>query len=129
MLAFKYYNKDEVSNIIGIAKVTLDNRRREGKIGYYNVGRRVMFSMAQINEYMEANKVEKKGVNKMTLEERLEQVLDSAEMAYSEATSARENIPDYSANESSKDSINNAESYLDDAIGDLQDIIKKLENL
>ncbi len=65
----------------------------------------------------------------MSLEERLEQVLDSAEMAYSEATSARENIPDYSANESSKDSINNAESYLDDAIGDLQDIIKKLENL
>ena len=56
----KYYNKDEVSNIIGIAKVTLDNRRREGKIGYYNVGRRVVFSMAQINEYMEANRVEKR---------------------------------------------------------------------
>ena len=65
----------------------------------------------------------------MTLEERLRQVLDSAEMAYSESTSARENMPDYNANESSKDSINNAESYLDDAIGDLQDIIKKLEDL
>ena len=65
----------------------------------------------------------------MSLEKRLEQVLDSAEMAYSEATSARENMPDYNANESSKGSINNTESYLDDAIGDLQDIIKKLENL
>ena len=44
----------------------------------------------------------------MTLIQMLEQVLDSAEMAYSESTSARENMPDYSANESSKDSINNA---------------------
>ena len=65
----------------------------------------------------------------MSLEERLEQVLDSAEMAYSEATSARENIPDYSANESARTTMSQAESYLDDAIGDLQDIIKKLENL
>ena len=64
----------------------------------------------------------------MSFIKKLEQVLDSAEMAYSEATSARENIPDYSANESSKDSINNAESYLCDAIDDLQDIIKKLED-
>ncbi len=65
----------------------------------------------------------------MTLEERLEQVLDGAEMAYSEAVSGRENLPDYNTNESSKDHLNNAESYLDDAIGELQDIIKKLEDL
>ena len=63
----------------------------------------------------------------MSLEKRLEQVLDSAEMAYSEATSARENIPDYSANESSKDSINNAESYLCDAIDDLQKLIDNIK--
>jgi len=36
----------------------------------------------------------------MSLTKRLEQVLDSAEMAYSEAYSARESLPDYSANES-----------------------------
>ena len=65
----------------------------------------------------------------MTLIEVLEQVLDNTEMAYSEATSARENIPDYNANESSRDSINNAESYLDDAIGDMQDLIKKLNDI
>ena len=65
----------------------------------------------------------------MTLIQMLEQVLDSAEMAYSEATSARENIPDYSANESSRDWINNAESYLDDAIGDLQGVINKLTDI
>jgi len=65
----------------------------------------------------------------VTIIEVLEQVLDNTEMAYSEATSARENLPDYSANESPKDSINNTESYLDDAIGDLQDLIKKLNNI
>tara|TARA_Y100000310_G_scaffold339536_1_gene432510 strand:- start:924 stop:1124 length:201 start_codon:yes stop_codon:yes gene_type:complete len=65
----------------------------------------------------------------MSLETKLENILDSAEMAYSEATSARENLPDYNANESSKDSINNTESYLDDTIGDLQDLIKKLGDL
>tara|TARA_Y100000310_G_C20210030_1_gene590882 strand:+ start:322 stop:519 length:198 start_codon:yes stop_codon:yes gene_type:complete len=65
----------------------------------------------------------------MTLIEVLEQTLDNTEMAYSEATSARENMPDYNANESSRDSINNAESYLDDAIGDMQDLIKKLKDI
>jgi len=65
----------------------------------------------------------------MTLEERLGQVLDSTEMAYSEAYSARESLPDYNANESSRTTMSQAESYLDDAIGDLQDIIKKLEDL
>ena len=65
----------------------------------------------------------------MTLEERLGQVLDSAEMAYSEAYSARENLPDYRPNESSSTMMSQAESYLDDAIGDLQDLIEKLTNL
>jgi len=65
----------------------------------------------------------------MTILEVLEQTLDNTEMAYSEATSARENMPDYNANESSRDSINNAESYLDDAIGDMQDLIKKLKDI
>ena len=59
----------------------------------------------------------------------LEQVLDSAEMAYSEAYSARESLPDYNANESSRTTMSQAESYLDDAIGDLQGVIKKLTNI
>ena len=65
----------------------------------------------------------------MSLEIKLEQILDSAEMAYSEAYSARENLPDYRANESSNTMMSQAESYLDDAIGDLQDLIKKLGDL
>ena len=65
----------------------------------------------------------------MSLEKKLEQVLDSAEMAYSEAYSARESLPDYNANESARTTMSQAESYLDDAIGDLQDIIKKLTDL
>ena len=65
----------------------------------------------------------------MTCIEVLEQVLDNTEMAYSEAASARENMSDHGANESAKNSINNTEAYLDDAIGDMQDLIKKLKNI
>ena len=65
----------------------------------------------------------------MSLETKLEQILDSAEMAYSEAYSARENLPDYRANESSNTMMSQAESYMDDAIGDLQDLLEKLRNL
>ena len=65
----------------------------------------------------------------MSLTTRLEQILDSAEMASSEVYSARENLPDYDANDSSNTMMSQAESYLDDTIGDLQDIIRKLEDL
>ena len=65
----------------------------------------------------------------MSLEKKLENILDSAEMAYSEAYSARENLPDYNANDSSRTTMSQAESYLDDAIGDLQDLIRKLGEL
>ena len=65
----------------------------------------------------------------MSLETKLDQILDSAEMAYSEAYSARESLPDYNANESSRTTMSQAESYMDDAIGDLQDLIRKLGDL
>ena len=65
----------------------------------------------------------------MSLIKRLEQVLESAEYASSEVCSARENLPDYNTNDSSNTMMSQAESYLDDTIGDLQDIIKKLKEL
>ena len=65
----------------------------------------------------------------MSLTKKLEQVLESAEYASSEVCSARESLPDYNTNESSNTMMSQAESYLDDTIGDLQDIIKKLEEL
>ena len=65
----------------------------------------------------------------MSLEKKLEQILDSAEMASSEVYSAKDNLPDYRANESSNTMMSQAESYLDDTIGDLQDLIKKLGDL
>jgi len=65
----------------------------------------------------------------VSLSKRLEQVLESAEYASSEVCSARENLPDYNANESSNTMMSQAESYLDDTIGDLQDIIKKIKEL
>ena len=65
----------------------------------------------------------------MSLTKRLEQVLESAEYASSEVYSARESLPDYTANESANATMSQAESYLDDTIGDLQDIIKKIKEL
>ena len=65
----------------------------------------------------------------MSLEKKLEQILDSAEMASSEVYSAKDNLPDYRANESSNTMMSQAESYLDATIGDLQDLIKKLGDL
>jgi hypothetical protein len=65
----------------------------------------------------------------MSLEKKLDQILDSAEYASSEVCSARNSLPDYSANESSNTMMSQAESYLDDAIGDLQDLIRKLNDL
>ncbi len=65
----------------------------------------------------------------MSLEKKLEQILESAEYASSEVYSARDSLPDYNANESSSTMMSQAESYLDDTIGDLQDMIRKLKEL
>ncbi len=65
----------------------------------------------------------------MSLTKRLEEVLESADYASSEVYSARESLPDYNTNESSNTMMSQAESYLDDTISDLQDIIKKLKEL
>lgn len=52
----KWYNKDEVSNMIGFSKVSLDKWVREGKMECYKVGRRVLFSMDNVNEFMKSFK-------------------------------------------------------------------------
>tara|TARA_Y100000310_G_C20655626_1_gene801826 strand:- start:505 stop:690 length:186 start_codon:yes stop_codon:yes gene_type:complete len=49
----RYLNKDEVSEIIGISKVSLDKWVREKKMNCYKVGRRVLFSKRNIEEFME----------------------------------------------------------------------------
>ena len=63
----------------------------------------------------------------MSLGKKLEQVLENAEYASSEVCSARNSLPDYSANDSSNTMMSQAESYLDDAIGDLQDLLEELK--
>ena len=65
----------------------------------------------------------------MTVIEVLEQALENAEYASGEIYSAIDSLPDYSANESSNTMMSQAESYLDDTIGDLQDMIRKLKEL
>ena len=52
----RYLNKDEVSEIIGISKVSLDKWVREKKMNCYKVGRRVLFSMDNVNEFMKSFK-------------------------------------------------------------------------
>ena len=63
----------------------------------------------------------------MSLTKRLEQVLESAEYASSEVYSARENLPDYRTNESSRDYLSQSESYLETAMDGLRDLLEELK--
>lgn len=72
--------------------------------------------------------IEIKKVNiQMSIIKKLEQILENAEYASSEVCSARESLPDYSANESSNTMMSQAESYLCDATDDLQTLIDNLK--
>ena len=62
----------------------------------------------------------------MSLEKKLEQILESAEYASSEVCTARDSLPDYSANESARSSLENSESYFLSATGDLEDLLEEL---
>ena len=58
---------------------------------------------------------------------KLKDILDFIDYGYSEVYSATDSLPDYDANSSSRDYINQAESYLDEARDGLQEVIEKLE--
>ena len=60
-------------------------------------------------------------MNKM-LTKKLNEVLEWLDYGKSELYSGTENLPDYRANESSRDSLSQAESYL----VDVEDMLKKI---
>ena len=57
----------------------------------------------------------------------LEKVLSNLEYGSSDLDSAKQGLPDYNANESSRTQIEQTESYLDDAKSDLEDLISVLK--
>ena len=61
------------------------------------------------------------------LNEKLNEVLEWLDYGKSELYSGMENLPDYRANESSRDSLSQAESYLVDVEDILVKIIKELD--
>ena len=66
-------------------------------------------------------------MNKM-LTKKLNEVLEWLDYGKSELYSGTENLPDYLANESSRDSLSQAESYLVDVEDMLKKIVDELES-
>ena len=59
--------------------------------------------------------------------EKLEEILSNLEYGSSDLDSAKQGLPDYNANESSRTQIEQTESYLEDAKSDLEDLISELK--
>ena len=59
----------------------------------------------------------------------LKEVRDNLVYARSEVYSAYESIPDYDCNSSGRSYISQADSYLDRAVDDLEQVIETLEDL
>ncbi len=63
----------------------------------------------------------------MTTIKILEKVLSNLEYGSSDLDSAKQGLPDYNANESSRTQIEQTESYLENAKSDLEDLISELK--
>ena len=57
---------------------------------------------------------------------KLEDILSNLEYGNSDLDTAKNDLPDYSANESTRNYIDNSESYLLSATGDLEDLLEEL---
>ena len=58
---------------------------------------------------------------------KLEEILSNLEYGNSELDTAKNDLPDYSANESSRTQLEQGESYLLSAKGDLEDLLEELK--
>ncbi len=54
----KYYSKLELSNELGVSMRTIDTWIASGLISYSKIGRRVIFSKEDIEEFVKRNKIE-----------------------------------------------------------------------
>ena len=59
----------------------------------------------------------------------LKEILANIEYGMSEVYSASESLTDYDANSSSKEYMNQADSYLEDAVYKLEEVINKQKEL
>ena len=57
---------------------------------------------------------------------KLEEVLSNLEYGNSDLDTAKNDLPDYSANESVRNYISNSESYFESATRDLEDLLEEL---
>lgn len=54
----KYFSKLELSNDLGVSLRTIDSWIASGIISYSKIGRRVIFSKEDIDEFVKRNKIE-----------------------------------------------------------------------
>ena len=57
---------------------------------------------------------------------KLEEILSNLEYGNSDLDTAKNDLPDYSANESTRNYVENGESYFLSATGDLEDLLEEL---
>ena len=50
--AFKLLSEPEASSALGISKITLQRKRKDGAISFYRVGGRVLYSPSHLEEYL-----------------------------------------------------------------------------
>ena len=50
--AFKLLSEPEASSVLGISKITLQRKRKDGSISFYRVGSRVLYSPNHLQEYL-----------------------------------------------------------------------------
>lgn len=49
---YKLLSESEASSALGISKITLQRKRKDGVIGHYRVGGRVLYSFSHLDEYL-----------------------------------------------------------------------------
>ncbi len=50
--AFKLLSEPEASSALGISKITLQRKRKDGDISFYRVGGRILYSPSHLEEYL-----------------------------------------------------------------------------
>jgi len=50
--AFKLLSEPEASSVLGISKITLQRKRKDGSISFYQVGGRILYSPSHLEEYL-----------------------------------------------------------------------------
>lgn len=50
--SYKLLSESEASSALGISKITLQRKRKDGVISFYRVGGRVLYSFSHLEEYL-----------------------------------------------------------------------------